>query len=135
MVEQARWITANVASGDVDLSDLAALDSFMLGALAATPQMAGIGWVDPDSQLRRWGRDGTMVRENWSNRPDIAVWISEWRTRQDSTMWSVGAKGRLSDTVHGVRSIWLPGSKPSTSSTARGSCFRRRPHREFRDSH
>jgi len=44
-----------------------------------------------------------MVREYWSNRPDIAAWISEWRTRQDHHVvaGAVGAKGRLSYTVHG----------------------------------
>jgi class 3 adenylate cyclase len=88
VVEQALWIKAHVANGDVDLTDLDTLDNFMHGALAATSQLAGIGWVDPDSQLRRWGRDGTMVREDWSNRPDILTWIDEWRSRQDSSAWS-----------------------------------------------
>lgn len=88
VVEQAKWIAAHVAKGEVDLSDHSNLDAFMVGALAATPQVAGIGWVDPDLQLRRWTRDdGKIVRENWSNRPDIVTWIREGRTRRDPK-WS-----------------------------------------------
>ena len=45
--EQARWIVSLVADGKLDLEDEARTDNFMFGALAATPQVAGIGFLPP----------------------------------------------------------------------------------------
>ena len=85
VVEQARWIAERVERGAPALSENSALDAFMLGALSATPQVAGIGLVNPQALFRRWGReDGSVVWEDWSNRPDIAAWLQRGRTQRGS---------------------------------------------------
>ncbi len=88
VVEQARWIADHVARGAVNPSDSTTMDTFIAGALAATPQVAGIGFVDANAQIRRWTRkDGEIVMENWSNRPDIAAWLRTGSDR-DGPAWS-----------------------------------------------
>ena len=54
VTEQAAWITSLVADGTLDLRDEAGLDAFMFGALAATPQVAGIGFFRPGGTGRVW---------------------------------------------------------------------------------
>ena len=54
VVSQAGWIVDRVSSGRLDLDDTEQLDAFMLGALSATPQVAGIVIVRPDGRSRRW---------------------------------------------------------------------------------
>jgi class 3 adenylate cyclase len=61
----------------------------MFGALSATPQVAGLGIVDPSARVRRWGRgDASVVVEDWSAQPEIAAWLRQGRT-QDAPVWSV----------------------------------------------
>ena len=75
--EQARWIAEHVDRRALDLHDLAALDAFMFGALAATPQVAGLAVVEPDGRSRRWGREERGVTaEDWSNREGIREWLA-----------------------------------------------------------
>jgi class 3 adenylate cyclase len=77
VVLQARWIAERVAEGSLDPARHAELDAFMSGALSATPQVAGIGLVNPQALLRRWGREsGSVVWEDWSNRPEITSWLA-----------------------------------------------------------
>ena len=56
IVEQSDWIRQQVETGALDLSDTDALDAFMRGAFAGTPEVAGIAIVNPDAKSRRWGR-------------------------------------------------------------------------------
>ena len=73
---QARWITSLVADGAVDLGDEARLDAFMFGALAATPQVAGIGFFRPDGTGRVWYREArAAVREDRSADPNLREWL------------------------------------------------------------
>ena len=73
---QARWIASLVADGAVDLGDEARLDAFMFGALAATPQVAGIGFFRPDGTGRVWYREArTAVREDRSADPNVREWL------------------------------------------------------------
>ena len=78
VVLQGNWITERVSNGRLDLDDTEQLDNFMLGALAATPQVGGIAIVRPDGRSRRWGRDDQeIVAEDWSTRPEIMEWLRE----------------------------------------------------------
>jgi class 3 adenylate cyclase len=81
--DQARWI-----AGDIDdLSDLAALDEFMLGALAATPQVAGIAVITPDGKSRRWHRlTRSAIDEDWSGKPWMADYLAMVE-KQDGPAW------------------------------------------------
>ena len=80
VVEQARWIASHVERGALDIHEHRHLDTFMFGALAGTPQVAGLAIVEPDGQSWRWGRAGpVMVSEDWADRPDIREWLEEGR--------------------------------------------------------
>ncbi|TNF86445.1 MAG: HAMP domain-containing protein [Gammaproteobacteria bacterium] len=73
---QALWIARDID----DLSNPQALDDYMLGALAATPQVAGIAVIGADGKSRRWHRDSReAIDEDWSNRP----WIREYLEQVD----------------------------------------------------
>ena len=73
---QARWIASLVADGSVDLEDEARLDAFMFGALAATPQVAGIGFFRPDGTGRVWYRGARVAeREDRSADPALREWL------------------------------------------------------------
>ncbi len=76
---QSQWIAKDIH----DLSNLALLDDTVFGALAATPQVAGIAIVTVDGQSRRWVRDsGQIVDQDWSNRPEIVQWLETVKTQQ-----------------------------------------------------
>jgi len=63
---QVGYVAAAIESGRVDPSALAAFDEFMLGALAAVPQVAATALVRPDFTVRRYVQDGQVVEErNW----------------------------------------------------------------------
>ena len=85
--EQARWISSLVADGNLDLEDPARTDTFMYGALAATPQVAGIGFFRPDGTGRVWYRgERTAVSENRSRDPNFHRWMMTGR-RATTSAW------------------------------------------------
>ena len=87
VVEQARWIAEHVRSHGLDIHDYAQLDTFMFGALAAAPQVAGIAIVEPNGRSRRWGREERgVVAEDWSGREDIREWL-EFGRRDNAMQW------------------------------------------------
>ncbi len=72
--DQALWVAEDIDN----LSSLAAYDSYMLGALAATPQLAGVALVTKSGQSRRWHRDSRqIIDEDWSKRADIVQWLEQ----------------------------------------------------------
>lgn len=74
--EQAKWVDEHIVNNERDARNLEHFDQFMLGALAATDQVAGIAFVTPDGLVRRWVRtDGSGITEDWSTRKDIIEWI------------------------------------------------------------
>ena len=76
VTEQARWIVSLVADGTLDLADEARLDAFMFGALAATPQVAAIGFFPPDGIGRVWYRGARVaVREDRSANRNLREWL------------------------------------------------------------
>ena len=80
VVEQSRWMARTFEADAVSLDDARGLDAFMLGALSATPQVAGMALVGTDAYSRRWARSGPeFVAEDWSGRPEIVEWIRAGR--------------------------------------------------------
>lgn len=81
---QATWVAQHVLDNAEAISDLEQFDSFMLGALAATSQVAGIALVTSDGVSRRWRRsNGASITEDWSAREGIKEWIEEARQRRE----------------------------------------------------
>ena len=84
--EQSKWIAEHVANNSNGTIDIEQFDQFMLGALAATDQVAGVALLTPEGLTRRWARlDGLGITEDWSARPGIAEWIDSGRQRTRST--------------------------------------------------
>ena len=87
IVEQSEWIRQQVEAGGLDLADTNALDIFMRGVFAGTPEVAGIAIVNPDGMSRRWGRsDLDPIEEDWSDRIPIRKWLSAG-SRRDHGIW------------------------------------------------
>lgn len=87
ITEQARWIVDLVGEGTLDLEDPDGLDAFMFGALAATPQVAGIGFFRPDGTGRVWNRgERAAVGEDRSRDPGFHRWIMTGK-RATTTTW------------------------------------------------
>ena len=62
VAHQAAWISGEVAAGRIDPADGAAFDRFVMGALAATPQVSGIAFLSADHSVRRYQRrNGKMT--------------------------------------------------------------------------
>ncbi len=76
VMEQSRWIAEMVMIGQLDPDNPEQMDTFMTGALAATPQVAGIALVTPDGISRRWARGNLdIIEEDWSGRSEIVNWL------------------------------------------------------------
>ena len=76
--DQGEWIAQYLASHGASALDSDALNEFMLGALAATPQVAGLAIVTPDLSSRRWTRSTRdRIVEDWSHRPEIRQWLQQ----------------------------------------------------------
>jgi len=76
--DQARWIAREISTGKIDVDEYTRLDAFMLGALAATPQTAGIAIVWPDRRMRRYMRqDQAVVESALPDDDDFRTWIGE----------------------------------------------------------
>jgi adenylate cyclase len=81
--EQGNWLAASIT----DTSDPAALDDIMLGAMAATPQVAGIALILPDGNTRRWHRDESIaIDEDWSGAEWFATYVEQVRN-SSSPAW------------------------------------------------
>ncbi|MDD9980758.1 MAG: adenylate/guanylate cyclase domain-containing protein [Gammaproteobacteria bacterium] len=76
VVRQAQWAVEQFESGTVRLDDAQALNTFILGALGAMPQVEGVAITDPGALSRRWRRSSAEpLVEDWSDRPDVITWI------------------------------------------------------------
>lgn len=59
---QAEYLAARVAEGAIEPADPERMVDMMLGALAATPQVNGIAFIDPELEALRVGRkDGMLI--------------------------------------------------------------------------
>ena len=85
--QQARWVVEQIERGNVRLDDPRALDTFILGALSATPHTTGMAIVDAQAQVRRWERLSTRpIVEDWSDRPKVVEWL-EGGASQPGPSW------------------------------------------------
>ena len=76
VMRQARWAAEQIERGNVDLEDSPTLNTFILGALGAVPQVEGIAITDPRALSRRWsGSSVEPLVEDWSDRPETAAWL------------------------------------------------------------
>ena len=81
--QQARWVVDQIERGNVRLDDPRALDTFILGALSATPHTTGMAVVDARARVRRWERLSTRpIVEDWSHRPDVVEWLASGASQQ-----------------------------------------------------
>ena len=87
MQEQANRIARHILDNPNNIRDMERLDEFMLGALAATEQVAKIALVTPDGLARRWVRmDSSGLTEDWSARQEIMEWIDSG-SRSHQASW------------------------------------------------
>ena len=87
VVRQAQWAVEQFESGTVRLDDAQALNTFILGALGAMPQVEGVAITDPGALSRRWRRSSAEpLVEDWSDRPDVITWI-EAAASQVGSKW------------------------------------------------
>jgi len=79
---QALWIAQDVT----DLSNLSDYDDYMLGTLAATPQLAGVALITRQGQIRRWHReDREIISSDWSDRPWMTQWLNQVKAENHAT--------------------------------------------------
>ena len=69
MRDQLAYVAQAVLAGDIDPADDAAMRPFLLGALAATPQVSRITHVRPDRTVTFYDREGRGGRHRGSERP------------------------------------------------------------------
>jgi len=78
IVAQALWISKEVSRGSLEIGDRGNLDSFMLGALAGTPQTAGIALIQRNGEYLRYMRDERNVVEAITeHNADFTAWFAE----------------------------------------------------------
>ncbi len=53
VIEQANWVAALMAAGPLDLDDAQQVGNFLLGALAATPQVDVVVYITPERKVVR----------------------------------------------------------------------------------
>ena len=76
VMRQARWAIEQIEHGNVKIEDTRALNHFVLGALGAVPQVAGIAITDPEARSRRWSTSSVQPQvEDWSDQPEVATWL------------------------------------------------------------
>jgi class 3 adenylate cyclase len=77
---QAAYVQGLMERGVVDPRDPGALGAVLRASLAATPQVAGIGFIDDNLQVVRVERgDDAIRREDWSQRPELLNVVREFR--------------------------------------------------------
>ena len=82
VVQQAQWTVEQFESGKVRLEDTRALNTFILGALGAMPQVEGIAITNPHALSRRWRKSSPQpLVEDWSDRPGVVAWLEAGASR------------------------------------------------------
>jgi len=77
---QSAYLQGLIERGVVDHRNQGALGAALRASLAATPQVAGIAFIGEDLQTRLVERNGGSVeREDWSKRPEIAAVVDAFR--------------------------------------------------------
>jgi hypothetical protein len=77
---QAEYLKNSIESGQLDVEDPKALQTALRSALAATPQVTGIGFIRSNLEVARVERrDGSFLTEDWSRRPEIIRVLEDFR--------------------------------------------------------
>jgi adenylate cyclase len=80
VMAQAEYLKNSIESGQLDVEDPKALETALRSALAATPQVTGIGFIRSNLEVARVERrDGTLITEDWSRRPEIIRVFEDFR--------------------------------------------------------
>lgn len=104
VVDQAAWIAQAFASGRIDFSDPERLDQFVRGALAATPELTGLGLYTPDLRQRVFLRDrDDVVRVDRSSDHRLARWLRGVREQHAASWGAPIWVDRLGETVINLR--------------------------------
>lgn len=100
--DQAQYLANLVAIGEIEVKDRGRLADFLLGAMAATPQVRGLAFIDTDFDVLRAARspEGPVVGlVNWSDDPQVREQIEEARARTlpywAELIWSQAANSTL----------------------------------------
>ena len=111
-VDQAAWIAREFASGGIDFSEPERLDLFVQGALAATPELAGLALYTPDLQQRVFLRDGEDVeRFDRSSDTRLATWLQGVHEQRTPSWGAPIWVDRLGETVINLRTPLYRGEK------------------------
>ncbi|UEM20348.1 HAMP domain-containing protein [Skermanella mucosa] len=108
--DQITYLNGLIESGKLDPDDPEAMRDTLRGALAATPQVTGIGFTPLNQIMTRAGRiNGEMVESklDLSASPDMAAALAEARDRQGpfwvEPVWSPDVRTTLLTVRMGVR--------------------------------
>jgi len=100
--DQAQYLAELIASGELDPKDRERMADYLLGAMAATPQVRGLAFIDTDYDVLRAGRsaEGPVVgMVNWSDDPEVREQMEEARARTlpywGELIWSNAAQSTL----------------------------------------
>ena len=110
-VAQAEYLKLSIEEGRIDVADPKVLEAALRGALAATPQVTGIGFVTADYKVARAERaDGTFVREDWSERPEMISVLGDIRAGKGASWGEPVWSGTLGEAVIPYRApVWRAG--------------------------
>ncbi len=110
--QQILYIQSAVKAGsfDIDYYDEKELGTFVLGALAATPQVTGIGHILPDRSMRRYNRsDVGTYHEEASRVPNVDESLAKAFANTDAqwlaAVWSPIARESI---LRLVAPLWNP---------------------------
>ena len=81
---QAASIAKALRERRIDLARGAQLDAYMLGTLAATPQVSGIAIVEPSGRMHRWSTEEGAQHADWSPRADVKEWLAQGAVQENS---------------------------------------------------
>ena len=100
--DQAAFLAALIASGELDPNDRERMADYLVGALAGTPQVRGLAFIGTDFDVLRASRspEGPVVGlVNWSDDPEVRQQMEEARARTlpywAELVWSQAAQSTL----------------------------------------
>jgi len=104
VVDQGAWIAQEFASGDIDFSDLERVDLFVRGALAATPELAGLALFTPNLQERLYSRAGEHAEYlDRSSDEELRQWLGSIRELRGASWGAPIWVDDLGETVINLR--------------------------------
>jgi class 3 adenylate cyclase len=99
--DQASFLADLIASGELDPNDRERMADYLLGAMAATPQVRGLAFIGTDFDVLRASRspEGPVIgMVNWSDDPQVREQMEEARVRTQP-YWAELVWSRAADTT------------------------------------